>query len=159
MDNNIIKEMMTSKNKNEVLDKYNVLFMYILNGTLNIPKRVVYVTNDNLHLINDMDKELVFSINTDSLNNVLSKYEQSIKECTDISVPTTYVLDGYVNEFYFKVNNTWYHDSISNLGYYDEEVVKENKHLSTVFDLLDDVYDVIHEQNKEMEKYFVLYEK
>lgn len=138
----------------------NIIFKYVLNDAFNIPVSELYVTSDgkdNLHLIKD-DDEKVSTINTKVINTILEKYENEFKEAIKEKVPTAPVLDGYINEISFKVNDKIYNDTINNLCFYDDNEVDNNKHLSTVLDMLDELYEELYKQNKDVEKYFMLCE-
>ena len=138
----------------------NIIFKYTLKDAFNFPLSELYVTNDekgNLHLIKD-DNEKVITINTKVFSTILEKYENEFKEAIKEEVPNAPVLDGYINEISFKVNDKVYNDAINNLGFYDDNEVDNNKHLSTVLDMLDELYEELYKQNKDVEKYFMLCE-
>ena len=160
MKNKVLEEIITNKDKTKVFDKYNIIFIYMLKDAFNNPLRTIYVDeNSNLHLINNIGEEIISSTNTNELNNVLSKHEVDFEDGKKIQLPRVNVLDGYVNEVYFKVNNNWHNDSINNMYYYDGNDLDTNKHLSEVIILLDDVYEVLYKYNKQIEEYFILCEK
>ncbi len=159
MNNKVLEELRSSSNEIEVLNKYNVIFMYELSDAFGIPLSIVYATSDkenNLCFIKD--DELYSTINIDGLNEVLLKYK-SFNEVKDILVPSNGVMDGYINKIYFKINDKWYIDQINNLAYYENEVVLHNKHLNEFVNLLDDVLNALYKENKNVIKYFVTTDK
>ena len=161
MENKILEELLMNSNQTKTFDKHNIIFVYMLKNAFGQPLRIIYVTNDkekNLHLIKDLDNEVVSTISTDELNNVLLKHEDDFEKSIKIPLTPAMILDGYINEVFFKVNNNWHKDAINNLCYYDGRDMDDNKHLSKVVKLLDDVYETIYKQNKQIEEYFILSE-
>lgn len=136
----------------------NIIFKYALKNSFNFPLSELCVTNDekdNLHLIKD-DDEKVSTINTKVINTILEKYENKFKEAIKEEIPNAHVLDGYINTIDFKANDKWYNLKFNNLGYYSDEEIDKSEYLSLVFDLLDDLYDELESQVKEVKDYFVL---
>lgn len=159
--NEILEEILTASNKAKAFDKHNIIFAYMLKSAWSQPLRVIYVTNDkenNLHLIKDLDNETVSSVNVEEVKKVLLKNEEDFDKSKKVSLPPVMVMDGYINEVYFKVNESWHKDSINNLCYYEGKDLDENKHLSGVIRLLDDVYEVLYKYNRQIEEYFILCE-
>lgn len=161
MNDNVLEEILTASNKEKVFDKYNVIFVYMLKNAWSQPLSIVYVTDDkenNLHLIKDLDNEVISTINVEELNTVLFEHVNDFEKSIKISLPHSMILDGYINEVYFKVDNNWHNDTINNLFYYDGKDLDENKHLSGVIKLLDDTYEALYKQNKQIEEFFILSE-
>lgn len=100
------------------------------------------------------ENEERFTINNEGIKNILSKYSKDFKSNIEIDLPVLPVLDGYIFEVYFKVDNTWYDDCVDNFPYYEDKDLKENKHLYTFDHLIGDVYEYVYKQNKECKKYF-----
>ena len=138
----------------------DIIFKYELKDAFEQSIKSLVVDKENkLHLMGESNKEeSISTIDGDAINKVLQKYEEQFITVKDEELPFVPVMDGYINEITFNVNGKTYNDKISNLGYYDGETVDNNKHLSLIFKLLDDVYDVLYKDNKAIEEYFILYE-
>ena len=161
MMNEIIEEILTSSDKTKVFKKHNIIFAYMLKDAWSHPLRVVYVTSDkenNLHLIKELNDEIISTIDVEELNMALSNHAEKFDESKKIELPPVMVMDGYINEVWFKANDSWHNDSIDNMYYYDGKDFDENEHLFEVIGLLDDVYEVLYKNNKVIEEYFILCE-
>ena len=135
-----------------------MVFKYALKNAFSQTIKALYIDeSDNLHLLGEDDKEeKVIRINTDKVKEILEKYEDVYKSVYKEDLPVAGVLDGYVNEFSFQVNNHKYKESICNLCYFNDEQIDNSKHLTTIIDLLDELYDELLKQNKIIEEYFII---
>ena len=138
----------------------NIIFKYALKNSFNFPLSELCVTNDekyNLLLTKeDCEKVETMTIDTKAINTILEKYENKFKEAIKEEIPNAHVLDGYINTIDFKANDKWYNLKFTNLGYYSDEEIDKSEYLSLVFDLLNDLYDELESQVKEVKDYFVL---
>ena len=135
-----------------------IIFKYELKDAWNQIIRALIVDKDNkLHLLGKLGKEeSVSSIGVDKINKILQKYEKEFKTVKNEELPFVPVMDGYINDISFTVNDKKYSDSISNLCYYEDEDINSSKHLRVIFNILDDIYEELYSQNKEISKYFVV---
>ena len=141
------------------INEMNIIFSYELKNSIGLIIKGIYVTKDgenNLHLVDEDRSEKVSTIKIDKLEEVLKKHEKAYYIVRREKLPLVPVLDGYLNEVYFQVEDMPYRDKVLNLAYYGEEQIKNCKHLEVLLQILDDVYDVLYEENKDIENYFKL---
>ena len=140
------------------MNGFNIIFSYELKTSIGFLLKGLYVTNDkenNLHLIDADRSEKVSTITIDKLEEVLKKHEKAYYIVRKEKYPSKPILDGYINEIFFQVEDMQYEDQVINLSFYGEEEIKNCKHLNIIKQILDDVYKVLYEQNKDIKNYFL----
>ena len=150
MDTEIIKE---------IGGKDKILFAYSLKNAIGMNIRSLYVTKDikdNLYLVSGSNIDKKYTVGIDKLENILINNEKEFEEGKKVELPSALIMDGYINEFCFSVNGKLYSDKLNNLWGYDDNAIDNNKHLSIVFKIFNEMYDALESDCEEIDNYFVI---
>lgn len=145
------------KEVNKLDDEFNIIFRYELKDAIGMLKKGLFITNDNgnnvcLYASYEGKEEL--HIDTTEIINILNKYVDKLQPMDKL--PFSNVLDGYINEINFKINNKWYNFNYSNLFAYDRETINNNENLTNIFGFLNELYNYFDSKDKTINDYFVL---
>ena len=145
------------KEVNKLDDKYNIIFKYEVKNAFGMVEKGLFITSDignNTYLYAKYSCEKEVSVDVTKVVDILNKYADKMP--SDEELPMSNVLDGFVNEINFKVNNKWYNFKYFNLVYYEPELIDSDESLKIVFDFLNELYDYFESIDKDINKYFVL---
>ncbi len=136
-----------------------IVFKYILEDAWNNSLKSVFITSDTKDNIFFNEKEIpkeIKTIDNEKLNKILKKYLDKIEKIDIEKLPNTGVMDGFINELSFKLNNKWYEYKFYNLGFYSDEEISEDKQLTIIYDFLEELFVLFQKTNKNIADYFVL---
>lgn len=138
-------------------DEKNIIFKYVLEDAFQNELKSVYITNDKDIFLNEKEvsKEKT-TIDIEKLNKVLKKHLDKIEKVDIDELPSAGVMDGFINELSFKLDNKWYEYKFYNLGFYSDEEINEDKQLTIIYDFLEELFVLFKKTNKKICDYFVL---
>ena len=128
----------------DVNKKYNIIFRYDLVDAWGVQISTLVVTSDTKDNVwcvynNEEEKEELknsyFTVNSNKILNVISKYEEKLHNVKDVESHNQ-VEDGYFNNFYFNINGDIYTFNLNNLGVWDDKITEDTK---LFLDLISDI--------------------
>ena len=128
----------------DVNKKYNIIFRYDLVDAWGVQISTLVVTSDTKDNVwcvynNEEEKEELknsyFTVNSNKILNVISKYEEKLHNVKDVETHEQ-VEDGYFNNFYFNINGDIYTFNLNNLGVWDDKITEDTK---LFLDLISDI--------------------
>lgn len=143
----------------KINDDYHIIFKYVLCDAWQVPIKSIIITSDknNNTYLNDNEKTIeTITVNNKKLETIFNKYVDQLEKLKVEEFPFTGVMDGYINEISFKVNEKWYQYNFYNIGFYTDEEIKKDKQLILLFTFLNELYDLFIKENNIISDYFVL---
>ena len=154
MDN---RKLYIEKEVNKLDDDFNIIFKYEVKNAFGMVDKGLFVTTDsgnNTYLYSKYSCEKELLVDVTKIVDILNKYADTLPKEEDL--PMSNILDGFINEISFKINNKWYNFKYFNLVYYEPELIDSDKNLNIVFNFLNELYDYFESIDKDINNYFVL---
>ena len=121
--------------------KNNIIFKYQLKDAWGMERSMIEITEEkeNNILIKEYDKEDITyaSIDSNIIKEIIKKYSEDLKKCKEF--PHAFVSDGYINLFYFNINNRKYEIEINNLCYLEPN----DKNVKLILDIYKELYKIL----------------